>query len=381
MPSTRSTSGIAAKAAGLGLRGAAGDDQPRVRVVAAQPADLLAGLAHRLGGHGAGVDDHGVAEAGGRGEPLHRLGLVGVEPAAEGGEDRRRSCQRREEVRRRAGPRRPASSGRSSRRRRRASRSRASPPSSRTVTRRPVRPRRAVTTAAAQAPEPQASVIMPPRSQTRMRMVSRSITCDELDVGALGEQRVVLDPRRRCRRRRPPRRPARRRRSADCPCRRARGARRAAAASSVHRAGERHLVPVELRRAHVDPDQAVAGVLGAQHAAPGAEVERRGAGLVHQQPRDAAGGVAAGVGRACRRRSRSRPRPPRPRPSRTTASWSKPTPRWRSPSARASAGVTGRRRRRGRRSRRSRCRARASSGTEDRGLDDPGEIRHPCAAI
>ena len=52
-----------------------------------------------------------------------------------------------------------------------------SPPSSRTVTRRPVSPRRAVTTAAAQAPEPQASVIMPPRSQTRIRMVSRSITC------------------------------------------------------------------------------------------------------------------------------------------------------------------------------------------------------------
>ena len=35
---------------------------------------------------------------------------------------------------------------------------------------------------------------MPPRSQTRMRMVSRSITCDELDVGPLGKERVVLGP-------------------------------------------------------------------------------------------------------------------------------------------------------------------------------------------
>ncbi len=42
---------------GLGLRGAAGHDQPRVGVFAAQAADFLPGLAHGLGGHGAGVDD------------------------------------------------------------------------------------------------------------------------------------------------------------------------------------------------------------------------------------------------------------------------------------------------------------------------------------
>ena len=70
LPSTRSTSGIAAKVAGLGLRGAAGDDDPRPGVVAAQAADLLARLAHRLGGDGAAVDDDDVADAGRRGEPF-----------------------------------------------------------------------------------------------------------------------------------------------------------------------------------------------------------------------------------------------------------------------------------------------------------------------
>jgi hypothetical protein len=35
---------------------------------AAQAADVLARLAHGLGGHGAGVDDHGVLDPGGGGE-------------------------------------------------------------------------------------------------------------------------------------------------------------------------------------------------------------------------------------------------------------------------------------------------------------------------
>ena len=182
------------------------------------------------------------------------------------------------------------------------------------MTRRPVSPRRAVTTAAAQAPEPQASVTMPPRSQTRIRMVSRSITCDELDVGALREQRVVLDPRRRPRRGRPPRRRAPRRRSAGCPCRPRPGRPSSGSGSSSISRASGTASQSSSRRPHVDPDQPAAGVLGPQHAAPGPELERRRAALVHQHPRDAAGGVAAGVGRACRRRSRSRPPPPPPRP-------------------------------------------------------------------
>ena len=45
------------KALGLDLRGAAGDDDARRRVLAAQPADGLRRLAHGLGGDGASVDD------------------------------------------------------------------------------------------------------------------------------------------------------------------------------------------------------------------------------------------------------------------------------------------------------------------------------------
>ena len=46
----------------LGLGRAAGDDEARVGVFAPQFADLLPGLAHRLGRHGAGVDDHRVLQ-------------------------------------------------------------------------------------------------------------------------------------------------------------------------------------------------------------------------------------------------------------------------------------------------------------------------------
>ena len=49
--------------------------------------------------------------------------------------------------------------------------------------------------AAAQAPVPQARVTPTPRSQTRKRMRSRRLDLGEADVGALGEQRMVLDHR------------------------------------------------------------------------------------------------------------------------------------------------------------------------------------------
>src|SRR5207244_11746195 len=50
------------KAARLDLRRAAGYNEARTRALALEPADRLAGLADRLGGDGAGVDDDGVLE-------------------------------------------------------------------------------------------------------------------------------------------------------------------------------------------------------------------------------------------------------------------------------------------------------------------------------
>ena len=50
--------GQAGPAVRVDLRGAAGDDDTDVRTFPGDAADRLAGLAFRLGGHGAGVDDH-----------------------------------------------------------------------------------------------------------------------------------------------------------------------------------------------------------------------------------------------------------------------------------------------------------------------------------
>jgi hypothetical protein len=44
----------------FGLGSAAGDDQAGIGVLAAQLADLLAGLTDSLAGDGTGVDDDGV---------------------------------------------------------------------------------------------------------------------------------------------------------------------------------------------------------------------------------------------------------------------------------------------------------------------------------
>ncbi len=55
--------GHAGEAGRLGLRGAAGDDDAALRVLALQPADRLARLLHRLAGDGAGVDDDGALQA------------------------------------------------------------------------------------------------------------------------------------------------------------------------------------------------------------------------------------------------------------------------------------------------------------------------------
>ena len=74
---------------GLGLRGAARHDHRHAGIFARQAPDLLPGLAHRLGGDRAGVHHDRARQAGGLGHLAHGLGLVGVQPAAEGGEDRR----------------------------------------------------------------------------------------------------------------------------------------------------------------------------------------------------------------------------------------------------------------------------------------------------
>ena len=71
-------------ALGLDLGAAAGDDDAGSRLLAPRPADRLARLALGLGGHRAGVHDHRVLEARGRGMAAHHLGFEAVQPAAEG---------------------------------------------------------------------------------------------------------------------------------------------------------------------------------------------------------------------------------------------------------------------------------------------------------
>ena len=72
---------------GLGLRGAAGDDDAGIRVFAPRLADRLARLAHGFAGHRAGVDDDGAAGSCPRPASVcaiaHDLGFEGIEPAAE----------------------------------------------------------------------------------------------------------------------------------------------------------------------------------------------------------------------------------------------------------------------------------------------------------
>src|SRR4051812_11266761 len=161
----------------LGLCRAAGDDDRRVRALACEPADRLARLAHRLGGHRAAIDDDCVFDAGRRGVAADHLGLVGVQSAAEGDDLGAHQATAANS----AGSKRPSNSkatGRvistwSSFSRHSISKS---PPGSVTVTLRSVLRRRAAATAAAQAAEPQALVRPAPRSQVRTMMCSRVLT-------------------------------------------------------------------------------------------------------------------------------------------------------------------------------------------------------------
>ena len=68
----------------IDLRGAAGHHDLGVGAHPPRPPNSLARLAHGLGRHRAGVDDHRVAHSGGVGMLAHDFGLIGIEPAAEG---------------------------------------------------------------------------------------------------------------------------------------------------------------------------------------------------------------------------------------------------------------------------------------------------------
>ncbi len=76
--------GHIAEGAGLGLGGAAGDDDAALGIVALGLADGLLGLPDRFGGNGAGIDDDGVVEPGLLGFGLHHFAFIGIEAAAEG---------------------------------------------------------------------------------------------------------------------------------------------------------------------------------------------------------------------------------------------------------------------------------------------------------
>ena len=97
LPTTRATSGIAAKVCGSVCAA-----QPVTTILASgrSRASLrmrLARLPHGLGRHRAGVDDDGVVEPGRRRGVADHLGLVGVEPAAEGDDLDAHQADRREQ--------------------------------------------------------------------------------------------------------------------------------------------------------------------------------------------------------------------------------------------------------------------------------------------
>src|SRR4029079_6633796 len=198
--------GLGGASASGGLRGAPRDHDARRRPLALEPADGLTRLPHRLGGHRAGVEDDGLGKIRGARLATDHLGLIGVEPAAEGDDvdAHRRATARGEQTRgtthigtspftplptyaapclaKSAGANLPSYSNStgpvistwSSRSRQRMRRS---PPGSVSVTTRPVRSRRAAATAAAQAADPHARVRPAPRSRVRNTMCSRDAPC------------------------------------------------------------------------------------------------------------------------------------------------------------------------------------------------------------
>ena len=174
-----------------------------------------------------------------------------------------------------------------------------SPPSTTTMARRPVSPRRCAFTSAAQAPEPQAQrqagAALP---HAQPDAVGRQ-DLGEADIGALGEQRIVLQARAEFRHRQAldVGDEERRVRIAHAGGRRiGHRPRREVEVQRVHRPRQRDVRPVEPRRPHVDAHAAVGERLGGQVAGGGADDLGAAAGLARQQIGDAAGGVAAGPG-------------------------------------------------------------------------------------
>ena len=177
-------------------------------MLAPRPADRLPRLAHGLGGDGAGVDEDGVGEPGLGGRAPHDLGFQRVQPAAEGEDvDALISAGACLAVGA-ALPSAPASRGSSV-----PSNSVSTgpviqtwPSSRHSTVERAAGQRhghacwsvsflRIAATAAAQAAVPQALVMPTPRSQVlhRDRVARRDV--GERDVGALGEDRMVLEQR------------------------------------------------------------------------------------------------------------------------------------------------------------------------------------------
>ena len=76
------------KALGIDLRGAAGDDDARVRIVASGLADRLARLTCRFRRHRASIEDDRILEAAFVDLGAHDFRLIDIEPAAEGDDAR-----------------------------------------------------------------------------------------------------------------------------------------------------------------------------------------------------------------------------------------------------------------------------------------------------
>ena len=222
LPRTRSASRHGGERLRLGLRRAAGDDDVCLRALAAQRADRLARLAHRLRGHRAGIDHHRVGEPG----LLARWRRITSDSAVLSRQPKVTTSMlitpppRRQTEPRRSGPCARTRPGRSSARGRR-------PRAIRWRDRRParslspcgsVRRSRAAATAAAQAAEPQALVRPAPRSQVRITRWSREGMAASVMLARCGKHRMVFEQRADffADRRRSDRRPRKSR--ADCPC-------------------------------------------------------------------------------------------------------------------------------------------------------------------
>ena len=166
-----------------------------------------------------------------------------------------------------------------------------------------------------------------------MRVAVRS-ACGEADIGALGKQRIVLEARRPARPRRARRHRRRRTSRAGCPCRPPPAAAGAGSPMRHRQACPRPAsgisAPVRAGRAHRHGHPAVRQQ---RPRAAGARRPRARAArwpFVDQQPRDAAGGVAAGAGLAAVGVEEAHAGVGVRSAGSITMSWSQPIPRWRS---------------------------------------------------